>query len=423
MTPLLLALCAWLSPAAAQTAPAAVPPPPCTLITDARALTPSGWQDGVSVLIRAGRIAAVGPGLTAEPECARVDGAGQILTPGLIDPWSTVGLVEVSQEGASRDSSGAGPALRSLDAYNPRSTAIPLARAAGVTSAVVGVEGPELGGTAAWVDLAGERQTEAVQDTAVSLYWAPGSNMAQALYTLRGTLDEARAFARDRAAWEQNRSRPFQSRPDDLEALQPLLRGELPLVVAVNSAADIEALLRFAREQKLRVVVLGGAEAHLVAAELAQAQVPVIVEAYVYGPGGFDQIHARPDNAALLHAAGVQVMFTSRSAHNLRMLPQLAGNAVREGLPYDAAVQALCLTPAQVFGLPGHGRLAPGAVANLVLWSGDPLELSTTVNAVWVHGERSSLQTRQSALTERYRTLPGRPAPLPDSALPLSSPP
>ncbi|MCK6524293.1 amidohydrolase family protein, partial [Myxococcota bacterium] len=247
-----------------------------------------------------------------------------------------------------------------------------------------------------------------------AMVWSPDEDLPVALYELRALLEEARSYGKSRAAWEQNRARPYDSSPRDLDALQPVLRGELPLVVTADRAADIEALLRFAQEERLRLVILGGAEAWRVAEALAAAKVPVILDPLDYGPSSFTSREARPDNAALLHAAGVEVMISSRQLHNARVLGQNAGNAVREGLPHDAAITALTATPARVFGLTDVGVITPGSRANLVLWSGDPLELSTTVKGLWIGGEAIPLVSRQTLLRDRYLQTP---APMPTPSL------
>ncbi|MBK9647662.1 MAG: amidohydrolase family protein [Deltaproteobacteria bacterium] len=403
---LLIALA--LSPTAYATGLAS---PGCTVIAGAKVYTPTGPQDDLDVLLRADRIERVGPGLN-EPGCARVEAKGLTLTPGFVEPWAQLGLIEVDLEGASRDDEGRGPDLRAAEGYNPRSSVVPVTRVAGVTSVVIAPSGGGLAGQAAWVDLAGGTQAEAVQSASVAMVWAPHEDLPVALYELRALLEEARSYGKSRAAWEQNRTRPYTAAPRDLDALQPVLRGELPLVVTVDRAADIESILRFAKEERLRIVILGGAEAWRLAEALAEAKVPVILDPLAYGPSSFTSRDARPDNAALLHAAGVDVMISSRQLHNVRVLGQNAGNAVREGLPHDAAITALTATPARVFGLTDLGVVAPGARANLVLWSGDPLELSTTVTGLWIGGEAIPLVSRQTLLRDRYLTNPAAlPAP------------
>jgi imidazolonepropionase-like amidohydrolase len=237
------------------------------------------------------------------------------------------------------------------------------------------------------------------------------------LSTLRELLDDTRTFVTARVAWEKGESRDYRWNRTDLEAMRPVAEGKLPLVIGADRASDIEALLAFAAEQRIRVIIRGAAEGHLVASRLAQANVPVILDPFVYGPGGYDQIHASPANAARLHAAGVRVALSSYSAHNLRKLRQAAGNAVREGLRWEAAFDAITAVPARLFEMTGYGVLSAGAWANVVVWSGDPLEIDTQVTQLFIRGREMALTSRQTELMERYRHLPGTPQP----ALPLPS--
>ncbi len=409
---LLLAAAGAATPAAAE----------CVALTGARlALTGAEPAPGTLVLDGA-RIADAGPAARIPEGCRRIAADGRVVTPGLIDVSSSLGLTEIDLEPvtADQDAGGSDPvraAFRVADGYNPRSVLIPVARAGGLTSALVVPAGGLVAGQAAWVDLFGATQREAVRRSPAALVVALDGPAGAALRRLREFLEDARLFASRRAAWEQGQSRQFPWSRSDLEALRPVIEREIPLLVGADRAGDIEALLRLAEEQAIRVVVRGGAEAHLLAPELAAAGVPVIVDPLVYGPGSFDQIHARPDNAARLHAAGVTVAISTFSGHNLRKLRQLAGNAVRDGLPWAAAFEAITAAPARIFGMERHGRLAPGSVANLVVWSGDPLEIDSAVLSVWIAGEPLAPRSRQTELYERYRSLPGTPPaalPLPD---------
>ena len=135
----------------------------------------------------------------------------------------------------------------------------------------------------------------------------------------------------------------------------------------------------------------------------------VILDPLVYGPGGFDQIQGRPDNGKLLVQAGVPVILATSSSHNARNLGQLAGNAVRAGMTHDDALAAITRVPAEVFGLEGRGVIAEGAWADVVLWSGDPLEVSSWPEAVWINGRAIPMESRQTKLRDTYRDLPGTP--------------
>jgi imidazolonepropionase-like amidohydrolase len=170
----------------------------------------------------------------------------------------------------------------------------------------------------------------------------------------------------------------------------------------------------------VRVAIEGGAEAGKVAPALANANVPVFVDPLANLPGSFDSIGASLENAARLHAAGVAVGFTQSgdASHNARKIRQLAGNAVANGLPWDAALAALTRVPAQVLGISGElGSIAPGQRADLVLWSGDPLEVSTLAQQVWLDGEAQPMRSRQTELRDRYlRAADGLPRAYPASA-------
>jgi imidazolonepropionase-like amidohydrolase len=180
-------------------------------------------------------------------------------------------------------------------------------------------------------------------------------------------------------------------------------------VVHADRAADIRAALALGREERLRIVLAGAAEAWRAAGEIAAAGVPVVVDPLANLPASFDLLQARPDDAARLAAAGVKLLIAPQrsdlaESHMARALPQLAGDAVAWGLPWPEAIRALTSNVAEVFGL-DMGRVAAGTRADLVLWSGDPLELSSRPVAMWIGGRQVPLASRQQALLERYRRL------------------
>jgi imidazolonepropionase-like amidohydrolase len=172
-------------------------------------------------------------------------------------------------------------------------------------------------------------------------------------------------------------------------------------VFRANRASDILQTLAFVSKHKLRAVISGAQEAWLVRKALADTGVPVIINALDNLPGSFDALGARLDNAALLNEAGVTVLFTSGETHNARKLRQVAGSAVANGLPYGAAIAAMTSLPAEVFG--GQPRMiAPGLTADLVIWSGDPLDVNAAADLVIIDGRLDSMKSRQTQLLERY---------------------
>jgi len=172
-------------------------------------------------------------------------------------------------------------------------------------------------------------------------------------------------------------------------------------VFRAHRASDIVRTLTFAAEQNIQAVISGGQEAWIVRQQLAAAGVPVVINALDNLPESFDALGARLDNAALLHEAGVTVLFTSGETHNARKVRQVAGNSVAYGLPYDTAIAAMTTLPARLFG--GEERtLASGSRADLVIWSGDPLDVSSAADTVIIGGQIDTMQSRQTYLMQRY---------------------
>ncbi|MFS8071908.1 MAG: amidohydrolase family protein, partial [Byssovorax sp.] len=375
--------------------------------------------ENATVVIAGGKIQQIGKNLAAPAGATRIPAKGMVITPGLVDALTSIGLVEIDLESSTRsdqqrattDVVHAG--FRAADAYNPASVVIAVARSEGLTSAGVMPTGGLISGQSAWVDLDGATAAEAVAAAPLALHVhldgdAPGEGAGHgtAILKVREAFDDARTFQKSRAAWERNQTRHFAPSRLDLEALAGALDEKLPVVFHVDRAADILAALAIAREFKLRPVIAGGAEAWKVATTLAAAKVPVIVFP-LQQPNSFDALGAREDNAALLDKAGVAVGVSTGETHNARKLRQVAGNAVRSGLPYQAALAAITRVPAEALGMGArYGTLAAGKAANLVVWSGDPLEISTQVLDVVIRGRRIPLKSRQSALLEKYRRLP-----------------
>ena len=380
---------------------------------------PGQTLKNATVVVQNGRIASVGTG-AAPAGMTVVDGTGRVVTAGLVDAASRLGLIEVEQEATTVDGSfeSKNPihaAYRAVDGYNPSSVAVPVARAAGVTSVVTAPAGGLVSGTAAWMSLSASARGDDLAITAPAAMiatlgeGAAGSadgSRGLALVRLRELLDDAAQYAKRRGNFERNQTRAFAASRLDLEALVPVVRGQLPLVVRAHRATDIRAALRLARELKLKLVIEGGTEAWTLADELAAAKVSVVLNPIDNLPSSFDRIHVRDDAAALLDQAGVEVAITPvGSATSVRNLAQLAGNAVAAGLPYDKAIAAITATPARIFGVARRGTVAKGNVADLVVWTGDPLEIGTRAERVFIGGVEQPTRSRQDDLRDRYRRL------------------
>ena len=378
-----------------------------------------GVIKGATIVVRDGKIVGVGgpelKGRQAGPVTA-IDATGKVITPGLVAADTRLGLVEIGLEGSTRDDSRATehPIRASYDAsraINAESALIQVQAIAGVTTAAVAPGGGLLSGQVAWIDLVHGDHRGALVRAGVAvnggLGQAYGGSRAATVAKLREVLSDAQLFRTRKAAYERAQSRPFAAHPLDLEALQPALAGQVPLTLAVDRVSDILAAIDLAKEFRLRLVILGGAEAWKVAPELAAAKVQVIVQPSRNLPGSFDSLGARLDAAALLAAAGVPVAIACLDdAHNVRNVVQEAGIAVANGLPWETALRAITLEPARAYGMDAsHGSVAVGKVANLVIWDGDPLELSSRPVQVYVRGRAIPMVSRQTLLRDRYRDL------------------
>lgn len=405
-------------PPAAATA-ATKPPAAQKVVAIVNALVHTGTGEileDASVIIAGNTIREVGRGIAAPAGAEVIAVKGSVVTPGLVDPLTSMGLVEISLEDATRDDEQGGDDLiragfRASDGYNPASSVISITRAEGITSAGVVPVGGLITGQSAWVDLTGATAAEAIVQAPLAIHVDLGPQKsgghATAILRVREAFDDARTFARTRAAWERNQSRRFAPSRLDLEALALATAGRVPVVFHVNRAADILTALGVAKEMGLRAIIAGGAEAWKVKDALAAGKTPVIVLPLDADPDSFDTIAARADNAAILHAAGVPLAISTGSTHHARKLRQVAGNAVRAGLPHAAAISALTRGPAEAFGMSArYGTLAKGLTANVVVWSGDPLEVSSRPVHVLIRGQAASLRTRQTELFERYRRAP-----------------
>lgn len=373
-----------------------------------------------TIVFEDGRIIAVGADV-APPAGARIiDGTGKVVTPGLMDSQTTLGLVEVGLSAGPTDESTATQRLTAaydvVDAINPASTLFPVNRVEGITRAVVAPSPGTsiIAGRGAVIDLGGDRVSAMVTLSPSALYVTlgeSGANLAggsreAAMLLLREALADASDFAENRAAWQDNRRRSYALGRLDLEALVPVVTGQLPLAVGVHRASDILAVLRLRDEfQALHIVLVGATEAWEVAGDLAAARIPVIIDPLVNLPG-MENPGITLENAAKLEAAGVPVAFATFEAHNARNLKQRAGNAVANGMSHAGALRAVTETPAEIWGIAAsYGALEVGRDADVVVWSGDPFELSTRAEHVFIEGREMSGDTRQRMLLEKYRTL------------------
>jgi hypothetical protein len=392
--------------------------------------TARGTLQHADVLVRGGRISAVGNGLAAG-NAQVVDAQGAPLTPTLFGGITDIGLEEISAEDPTTDGAlalGDGakhmtvrPEFDVTLAYNPESVLIPVARIEGIGWTLLGAGstagGSIIGGQGGVVRLDGSPDPIGPRVLFVDLGGGAaeltGDSRAAQWMLLDQLIDEVRG----RIAPDSNMALLT---PAGRSTLARYIGGGGRVVVGVNRAADIRQLLRWAKRHDVRIAIAGGVEAWRVAPELAAAKVPVFVDPLSDLPADFDRIGATMENAARLHAAGVAVSFAQfgDASHNARKIRQLAGNAVANGLPWDDGLAGLTRVPAEALGVGDQlGSIAVGQRADLVLWSGDPLEVSSVARQVWLGGNAIPMRSRQTELRDRYlHPATGLPRAYPDAA-------
>jgi len=374
-----------------------------------------GTLQAADVLVRNGRIAAVGNGLPAGGATV-IDAQGKPLTPALFGGVTDIGVEEVSGESATVDNTlalGANAADMQVRpefdvtlAYNPESILIPVARVEGIgwtlLSAGTRAGGSFIGGQGGTVRLDGSLDAIGPRVLFVTL-GGDGANLS-------GSSRAAQWMLLDQLIDEVRGRIPQDSQfalltPAGRTTLAKYFGGGGRVLVRIHRAADITRLLRWSKQRGVNIALLGAAEGWKVAPQLAAANVPVFVDALANLPADFDEIGATIENAARMNAAGVRVSFSQSgdASHNARKIRQLAGNAVANGLPWEAALAGLTSVPASSFGVGNElGTIAVGQRADLVLWSGDPLDVANVAQQVWLDGRAIPMRSRQTELRDRY---------------------
>jgi len=399
-------------------------------------LAGSAIEDG-TLVIRDGKIAAVGGGLDIPAEAQVIDAKGMQIYPGLFDSITQMGLREVGAVSATVDSTETGsynPDVVAATAVSPSSEHIPVTRAAGITEvlAVPGSGGFDsngsggvIGGQASAIHLSGWTIDEMLikKSAAMVLNWPeietqrfdfatfsrkekPFSEAKQEydkqVNEITDWVERARHYAQ-----VMEKSSKY-DRDLKLEALAPVVRGELPLLVFADRSREIRNAVEFCDKQSLRMILAGGLEAYKVKDLLRSKGVPVILRPMLTLPldedDPYDRLLTQP---AELAAAGVTFAFASFDNSFARRLGQNAANAVAYGLPYDEALKAITLYPARIFRLDGQiGSLEQGKLANLIVTNGDPLELGTDVKFLFIRGQLTSMDNRHLRLYEKYSKRP-----------------
>ncbi|WP_423603418.1 amidohydrolase family protein [Sphingomonas sp. MS122] len=411
----LLALAA--TPAAAQT----------IAVTHAEAWTMESGEPvrDATIVIEQGRIVSVTPGGEVPEDASVIDARGKPVTPGLMNGATQVGLIETAsadtRDQGSSDERNAG--FDPSRALNGNSTLVDLIRADGVTRALiypspsripVFAGEPAIARFREGVDILGEREV-AVYAVIGGGAWDRVGSRAQQWAVLRKALGDAKRAmpapeAGDGKKHDRHGPPPGRGRRVGEELIRGVIAGETPLAIHTNRESDIREAIKLASDFGIRVIIVEGAQAWRAADALAAAKIPVVLDPAANLPGGFDELGARQDNAAILARAGVKVAFglaggKIHTNYNAGIaLREGAGIAVANGLPYADALRAVTVNPLSIWSK-GGGTLSAGADADLVVWDGDPLEPSTNATAVIIEGRRVSARSRQDLLAERYKDI------------------
>lgn len=377
--------------------------------------TSQGTLQGTDVLVRNGRISAIGRGLNGG-NAPVIDAQGKPLTPALFAGINDIGVEEVSGESATVDhrlSLGSGnkdmqirPEFDVTMAYNPESVLIPVARVEGfgwtMLAASPTAGGSFIGGQGGVVRFDGSLDPIGPKVLFVVL-GGDGANLTggsragqwmildQLIDEVRGRIGQDSQFAL--------------LTPAGRTTLAKYFGGGGRVAISVQRASDIRRVLRWAKARNVHIALVGASEGWKVADEIASAKVPVFVDTLANLPADFDQIGATLENAARMSNAGVDVGFTlsDSGSHYARKMRQVAGNAVSYGMPWEAALAGLTRVPAQTFGVGDEvGGIAVGRRADLALWSGDPLDVAHTATQVWMGGRATPMKSRQTELRDRY---------------------
>lgn len=381
--------------------------------------------DGV-IIVKDGRIASVGASVAIPPGAKLIDAGGHLVTPGIVASDTSLGAGEVEGESSSDDNAGATDQLSAAFdvslGVNPASMLIPVARMGGVTRSVIT---PELGGRGdkkgdklfagqvAVMDMSGAAQSVTRSHAALSADVGSGAagriggSHGAVLQRLEADLDEAASYAANKGGYEHGAHRPYRQSKEDLEALQPIIQGKEPLLVGVHRAADIRRVIDLGKRLKLKLILDGVEEGWLVANDIAASGYPVLLDPQADLPSEFESLNSRMENAGLLNAAGVKIVVTPPYVgHYARQVRYNAGYGVAHGLPWAEGLAAITRNPADVFGFAEKaGRIEPGLDADLVVWSGDPLEPLSYPLTVLVKGEVEPMTSRAQDLARRYGVL------------------
>ncbi|MGQ0648520.1 MAG: amidohydrolase family protein [Gemmatimonadaceae bacterium] len=426
-----LVLCAPLMPRLAATQPV-------TAIRNATVVPVVGARvPNATVLIRNGRIEAVGANVQVPAGATVIDATGMFVYPGFIDSGTRLGLTEMGGVPGPDDTRELGdfnPQDFTLSAVNPFSEHIGVTRANGVTTVISSPTGGLITGTAALINLAGwTAQEMAVKPKAGMVVVWPSlgggggrggfggfgqpqmsaaerrTNYDRQVRQLYGYFDEAKGYSDVKARLTASGATPpsLWHANQKYESMIAAVRGEMPVIVEAEGADQMRDAMVFADSLKLKLIIRGGREGWRIADTLAMKRVPVIVSPTTSVPGDgapYDEVFA---NAGVMSRAGVQLAFHTGSASSARDLPYNVGLAIAYGLDPDEGLKALTINPAKIWGVDkDYGSIEVGKFANLMVATGDPIDIRSQIKEVFVKGQRMKFDDRHTELYEKFRARP-----------------
>jgi imidazolonepropionase-like amidohydrolase len=403
-------------------------------IQNARIVTVTGpvIENG-TVVVANGKIAAVGANVSIPSGARIINAKGLSVYPGMIDANTEIGLTEIGSVAGSVDTNEIGDNnsnIRVDVAINPDGSHIAVARVNGITTVLTAPRGGVIAGQSALLNLDGWTAQEMVlkSPAAMHINW-PGAGgggfgfggfgtprsitevrreQEKQIEGLKKILRDATTYANAKDARAKDPRLPKQNVDLKLEALIPVVRGQMLVVINANLERDLKGAIAFADAMKLKIIISGGIEAHKVADQLKAKNIPVIVGPVLRMPAGEDDPYdAAFANAGLLSKAGIRIAFQTNDSSNSRNLPYHAGMAAAFGLPKEEALKAVTIYPAEIFGVADRvGSIEKGKVANLIVTDGDPLEIRTQIKHVFINGRAIPLTSRHTELYEKYKARP-----------------
>ncbi len=353
-----------------------------------------------------------------------IDASGMIVTPGIIGTDTNIGIVEIGALSVTRDDSSEiytiGFSIH--DAFNPKSTLIPWNRSNGVTSALslpLGTSSP-IGGLGSYFLLDGELDITSNKDVVMIGNVGGSSNKSRAetfavmddLLSFASSIN-ARDLSNDADIADLIEASPIadfmELHPRDVKALFKLINDNLPLIISTHRASDILKLIELKEKYNLNLIIKGAQDASLVASQIAESNIPLIINPINNIPESFDELASNIQMASRLEKKGINLMFNTPRSHNFHLVRQGAGVAVANGMSYEAAIKGITSTPANVFNIDQRGEIKAGYFADIVIWDADPLEPSSMPEYVFINGKNIDLTSRSSRLRDRYTTQPEKP--------------